>query len=197
MRFLLPLLCMLPCLGFAQSELPPVRIQLENSSFEGEPADATMPAGWHRCDENSTPDILPGFWGVLQEAYDGDTFVGLITRPDGSKESLAQRLSSPLLPKECYRLSLELARSANYVDYNQPIQLRVWGGETRCDRAQLIYESARIEHEEWRNYTIDWYPKVRTNYLIIEVFHGDDARARRMGNVLIDDISVIVRCPRA
>ena len=177
--------------------LPPIRIQLENASFEGEPADATMPAGWHKCDANSTPDILPGFWGVLQEPYDGDTYAGLIVRPDGSRESMAQRLATPLLPHECYSITLELARSESYVDYNQPIRLRVYGGTTRCDRTQLLGETELIKHEEWRNYRFDWVPKQRLNYLILEAHYPDAAGVQRRGNVLIDDVSVIVRCPRA
>ena len=191
------LLLFVATLTYGQSGVPPLRIMLENASFEGEPADATMPAAWHKCDENSTPDILPGFWGVLQEAYDGDTFVGLITRADGSKESMAQRLPTPLETKECYRLTVELARSANYVDYNTPIKLRVWGGETRCDRTQLLGETDFIKHREWRNYVFDWVPKQRMNYLILEAYYSDEPGERAMGNVLLDNLSMIQRCPRA
>lgn len=193
MRLLLFLF--LPFIGLAQEGVPPLRIQLENASFEGEPADATMPVGWHRCDRNSTPDILPGFWGVLQEAYDGDTFLGLITRQDGSKESIAQRLPTPLLPTECYRLTADLAHSKKYVDYNTPIKLRLWGGETRCARTQLLAETDPIGHTDWRSYVFDWIPKSRMNYLIIEAYAP--AEDRVMGNVLIDNLSVIQRCPRA
>ena len=189
------LFCLLPLVAPAQDAVPPIRIQLENASFEGEPADATMPAGWHKCDENSTPDILPGFWGVLQEPFDGDTFVGLIVRQDGSKESMAQRLPTPMEPKECYRFSVELAQSKKYVNYNTPIKLRIWGGPTKCDRAQLISETPLIDHREWRNYVFDIIPESRINYLIIEAY--TDAPGAVMGNVLLDHLSIIVRCPRA
>ena len=40
-------------------------IWLENASFEDEPQDATMPQGWRGWKKGTTPDILPGSWGVI------------------------------------------------------------------------------------------------------------------------------------
>ena len=76
-------------------------VWLNNASFEGVPQDATTPSGWQECELGTTPDILPGFWNVYTEASDGETFIGLITRDDGSFESIGQRLSSPL--KEVFK----------------------------------------------------------------------------------------------
>ena len=56
------------------------QIFFDNASFEGNPEDATMPTGWHHCLDGTTPDLLPGPWGVIKEAYDGDTYLGLISR---------------------------------------------------------------------------------------------------------------------
>ena len=47
------------------------QILLDNPSFEGEPKDATTPIGWLECEKGTTPDILPGFWGVYLQPYDG------------------------------------------------------------------------------------------------------------------------------
>ena len=52
-------------------------IWLENASFEDEPQDATMPQGWRGWKKGTTPDILPGSWGVYLEPYDGDSYVDL------------------------------------------------------------------------------------------------------------------------
>ena len=59
-------------------------ITILNSSFEGEPADATVPQGWMACQEGTTPDILPGYWGVYTYPANGDTYLGLITRGNGT-----------------------------------------------------------------------------------------------------------------
>ena len=90
------------------------QIFLDNASFEGEPQDATTPVGWLPCERGTTPDILPGPWGVYQEASDGDTYVGLITRDDGTWESIGQRLKQTLQPKDCYTFFLDLAHSNTY-----------------------------------------------------------------------------------
>src|SRR5689334_15278944 len=50
-------------------------IELFNPSFEDTPQDATMPQGWTGCKEGTTPDILPGFWGVYTPPSDGQTYV--------------------------------------------------------------------------------------------------------------------------
>ena len=71
------------------------QIYLRNPSFESDaPQDATMPSSWLGCNMGTTPDILPGFWGVMQEASDGNNFLGLITRRDGTYEAIAQRLDA-------------------------------------------------------------------------------------------------------
>ena len=54
-------------------------ITVINESFEGEPADATMPQGWMGCQEGTTPDILPGYWGVYTHPADGDTYLGPVS----------------------------------------------------------------------------------------------------------------------
>ena len=96
------LLIFMPFVGFAQD------IRLENASFEDEPQDATMPQRWHSCKRGSTPDILPGFWGVYLEPYDGDSYVGLITRQDGSYD-----LSLVML--RCALLTLDVTLCLRYV----------------------------------------------------------------------------------
>jgi hypothetical protein len=49
-------------------------IELFNPSFEEEAQDATTPQGWSACKEGTTPDILPGFWGVYTMPSDGETY---------------------------------------------------------------------------------------------------------------------------
>jgi hypothetical protein len=176
----------------------PAQITLVNPSFEGdEPQDATVPAGWHACKPGTTPDILPGVWGVYHEPADGETFVGLITRSDGTWESIGQRLSAPAVPRECYTISLDLAYSDTYAGYNNPIKLRIWGGASKCGKAQLLAESPLIDHEDWSTYTFQFTPKEPIYYLIFEAFHSDEPDFSHMGNVMIDHVRPIKVCIRA
>lgn len=179
------------------------QIKLQNPSFEGEPQDATTPIGWHPCAPNTTPDIMPGnedkdVWGVYNEPSDGDTYVGLITRPDNTFESIGQRLSEPLLGGECYEFSVDVSRAKTYLNYNKPIKLRVWGGTSKCDRTLLIGKTDFIEDEEWETIDFKIAPQEGKpiNYLIFEAFYSDKFNTRK-GNILIDNISVIKKCKRA
>ncbi len=190
MRRIFFALLFLPLLGNTQN------IYLINASFEGEPQDATMPVGWHACEPGTTPDILPGHWGVYQEASDGDTYVGLITRDDGSRESIGQRLKESLAPKSCFKFTLDLARAGTYSTYNAPIRLRIWGGKTHGAKTQLLKETGIIRHTFWKTYEIEFTATDHLNYIILEAYYGDGGQTPR-GNVLIDNISAIKACPRA
>lgn len=171
-------------------------IYLNNASFEGEPKDATMPVGWFACTVATTPDILPGPWGVFEEPSEGDAFVGLITREDGSWEAIGQRFSQPLKKGDCYAFSVKLAHSGTYADYNQPIQLQIWGGRRKCEQTQLLFESPLIESSDWTTYSIEFFPENELNYIRLEARLPENSGPRR-GNILIDDISPIKRCARA
>ena len=171
-------------------------IFLNNASFEDGQQDATVPAGWFGCQIGSTPDILPGQWGVYQEAEEGDTFMGLITREDGTWESVGQRLIKPLQKGECYTLSLFLAHSNNYENYNNPLRLRIYGGGRKCEKGQLVYESPIIRSTRWAAYEVEFFAKQTLHYLTLEAYHEGQGRPYK-GNVLVDAIGPIEKCTRA
>jgi hypothetical protein len=171
-------------------------IYFHNPSFEGQPQDATSPAGWLPCEPGTTPDILPGPWGVYNEASDGESFVGLITRDDGTWESIGQRLKTTLQAKECYTFKIDLAHSRTYASYNLPVKIRIWGGYHKCAKDQLLFESGFIKHANWETYEVQFYVKNPMNYILLEA-HYSDARFSHKGNVLIDNLSPIKKCPRA
>ena len=164
-----------------------------NASFEGEPRDATIPRGWHKCEDGTTPDILPGPWGVYLEPMDGSSYVGLITRDNGTFESIGQKISAKLEKGNCYFLSLYLARSDTYMGYDRAVKLRIWGGSSKCSRDMLIAETELIEHTEWRKYTFDFTPDRNLRYLIIEAFYSEEP-FEHAGNILIDGLSDIQPC---
>ena len=88
-HYIICFLIMGSTLVFAQTSKP---IVLLNPSFEGYPHDAVTPDGWQEGGLDSSPDILPGPWGVYQKPTDGNTFLGLITRDNNSWEALGQKI---------------------------------------------------------------------------------------------------------
>jgi len=177
--------------------LSSAQISLQNPSFEDEPSDATIPMAWNACKMGSTPDILPGFWGVYNESSHGDTYIGLITREDGSWENIGQRLSQPMLKGRCYAFNVDLAHSNTYSGYSMPARFRVWGGRTRCSKDQLLAETKGIRHTDWKTYNFKFNTKEKYNYIIIEAYYIKGLFINVKGNVLIDNFTKIMPCDQA
>ncbi|GJM32448.1 MAG: hypothetical protein DHS20C18_14490 [Saprospiraceae bacterium] len=187
-------LCLVFLIGFVASQGQ--FIYLNNASFEGEPQDATVPVGWFPCEIGTTPDILPGPWGIHMESSDGDTFLGLITREDGSWESITQRFKTALNPADCYSFTIDLAHSPNYAGYNSPLKVRIWAGQSKCNKEQLLLETDFIKNVDWKTFEVKFKPKKWFNYIVIEAHYSDNPTSVK-GNVILDNISPIKICPRA
>jgi hypothetical protein len=170
-------------------------IELINGSFEGLPADATVPQGWMSCKEGTTPDILPGYWGVYDYPSDGETFLGLITRSNNTWEVIGQRLPEALIKGRCYNWSLDLAHSNTYCGYHGPLRLRVWLSKSKCGRDQLMFESPLIEHTFWQTYKVRFIPEADYQYIMLEAYHPEDP-VLYQGNILLDALSPIRGCDR-
>lgn len=181
---------------FALSAQTPVA-RLTNPSFEGKPKDAMVPNGWFVHHKGSTPDILPGPWGVQSEAADGDTYIGLITREDGSYEDVAQRLSNSLRSGECYTFSLKVAFSNTYAGYNKPLRLKIYLGRSKGDKSQLIGETGEVGHLDWKKVELKFNATGAYQYLLIEAHPAPGSRKYYRGNILVDDCSDVVPCQRA
>lgn len=169
------------------------QISVSNPSFEDEPADATTPQGWHPCDNMTTPDIFPGFWGVYNEPSHGNTYVGVITRENGTYEQFGQRLSAKLKKGQCYRTSIDLAHSIIYSGYNKPIQVRIFIGSTKCDKNQLIFESPVVKSMKWSTHEIQFVPNATYEYIIIQAHYSDEPFNHK-GNILLDNLKPFVVC---
>jgi hypothetical protein len=155
-----------------------------------------VPRGWLTCTDDTTPDILPGPWGVYTEPSHGDTYIGLITRENGTWEAIGQKLTEKLKKGICYTMSLDVARSDTYSDYHDPIKLRIWCGKSKCDKAQLILETDFIRSTEWEEYEFNFVVKDDVQYILLEAFIKEGRFSHR-GNVLLDNISAIVQCGRS
>ena len=172
------------------------QITVINPGFEDTPSDATVPQGWSACAWMTTPDILPGYWGVYLEPFEGDTYAGIITRENNTYESFGQRLSAALLPGVCYQMNLQLAYSKVYAGYGKPIKLRIWIADELCGESNLIYTSPLIDHEEWKPYTITFTPTKKAQYIMIEAYIKEEKFSHK-GNILIDGMSSLFPCLKA
>ncbi len=194
-------------------------IVLKNPSFEDFPKAASEPTGWIDCGavffpRESAPDVQPSsnplelYFGVSKPAQDGYTYLGMVARENDTNESVAQRLMAPIKGGSCYSFSIQLARSLNYKSqvkkngiadadmplrpFKTPIVLRIWGGNTYCDKAELLGESSRVSNTDWKQYDFKFEPTNSYKYIILEAFYKTPTLFPYNGNLLVDNASAIV-----
>lgn len=172
-------------------------IPIRNPSFEDTPGQSKLPKGWMSTTPGSTPDILPGAWGVQFMPQDGQTCLGLVTREDGTCEDIGQGLAQPLKAGKCYTFSIYLAHAPKYVGYNNPVRLRVWGGQSRGGKEMLLTSSPLVSHSDWKNYKFLFEPTKNVKYITLEAWYGAGTTFKYKGNILLDNCSPIDTCDRA
>ncbi|MEP6646718.1 MAG: OmpA family protein [Saprospiraceae bacterium] len=195
-------------------------ITLENPSFEDIPragGQFTAPIkGWHDCGlakfpSETPPDIHPvptSAWEVSKPAYDGDTYLGMVVRYNDTYESLSQALSSPVQAGVCYTFSAFLSRSDQYKsgttrsnqqleNFVRPAVLQIWGGNSFCDKAELLGESPAVDNPDWKLFKFLFHPQQTHSYITIEAFYKTPILEAYNGHVLVDGLSSIVPtdCP--
>ncbi len=193
-------------------------IILINPSFEDTPH-AGLKTGtniddWYDCGREyfpneTSPDIHPSpdpsnpYFGVKLKPFDGRTFMGLVVRENNTWESVSQKLSKPLKAKKCYGFSIYLARSESYVSgvekrpdlllpFTQPIQLRIWGGNSYCGRQELLASSSLVKNTNWVKYQFKFSPKQNITYILLEAFYEMPILFEYNGNILLDKASAII-----
>ncbi len=195
--------CMLPLSVFGQ------KIQLGNPSFEDEPRSSSTPSGWYDCGKpgETPPDTQPhSTFKVTTKATEGRTYLGLVTRDNDTWEAVGQMLRIPLEGEQCYNFNLYLARSEVYesatrtspdlVQHTQPIKLRIWAGDTYCDKKELLDETDVITHSSWRKYDFKFNPRQTYRYIMLEAFYQTPTLMAYNGNLLIDKCSAIIACDK-
>ena len=179
------------------SDQPSDKIYLRNPSFEDAPRASASPAGWHTSTPGSTPDILPGAWGIEFAPQDGKTCIGVVTRSDGTTENISQALAEPLASGVCYTFSVYLAHVEKYVGFNHPVRIRVWGSATKGDKGVLLDASPLINHSDWRTYKFQFFAQGAVRYLTLEAWYAPGTTFKYNGNILLDHCSPIEKCARA
>lgn len=193
---LLPLWLFVPSAAAVWSQ-PSEKIYFRNPSFEDVPRASASPKGWHTSTPGSTPDILPGAWGLETTPQDGKTCLGLVTRNDGTAENISQALAEPLKADGCYNFSVYLAHLEKYVGFNAPVRLRVWGSASKGEKGALLATSPLISHSDWRPYTFQFFTTGQVRYLTLEAWYGPGTTFKYNGNILLDNCSPIEKCVRA
>lgn len=216
------------CLGIACSATLPLEgqqtVKLQNPSFEDMPRKGVpgMPSikSWHDCGlskfpSESPPDIHPvltNAWDVALEPYDGNTYLGMVTRANDTYESLSQALGTPIEAGVCYSFSAYLVRSDQYKsatsrtqqlgtneleNFVRPAVFLIWGGNYFCDKAELLGESPPVSNDDWMRYKFLFQPQRTHKYITIEAFYKTPILEAYNGHVLVDGLSDIVpvECP--
>ena len=175
-----------------------------NPSFESIPKEGIAPDGWQGCHRFSTPDTQPGFWEVSTAPSDGFSYIGLVTRGNlgpfaNENEDVQTQLLKPFVKDKTFELSIDLAFapqwghfigfSSDFLKYDNPAKLQVWGAKDPCIEAELLWESPLINHQEWKKYSFSLQPvKTDIHYLILQASHAGSSSY--FGNILIDNIDI-------
>ncbi len=186
-------------------------IELYNPSFENprmytltQPYCCMGARGWASCGEQdlNTPDAQPGHFGVTLKPNEGEYYLGIVTRDDGSWESISQKLSYPIVLGQEYYFSIALAKAKDLfshsrvtkkqVNYNKSIKLRVWGGNSYCEDIQLLGETEAISNFDWMFYEFIFKPSDDYSHITIEAYFDNNADSPYCGNILLDNLSPII-----
>ena len=209
-NFVVPLIWA-PFIVFSQNITGEI-VAIENPSFENMAMASFTPSGWMDCGfpGESPVDIQPsGAWEVYQSAEDGRTYMGMVTRENGTWEAVGQKLSTPLKENNCYTFSVFLCRSNEYwsavipdsladrttpvvlpeKNFIQPVVLQLWAGIEPCQGLQLLGESPIIDHTDWRKYEYSCLLDINAEYLIVMAYYAQGTNMPYNGNLLVDHMS--------
>lgn len=170
---------------------------IRNSGFEASFSTSFHMPDWSAWGTGSTPDIQPGQWGVDLTPRQGDTYLGLINREDGTREGVFQKLQIPLEAGQCYYLTIALARARDYAGFELPLSLQVKGIAPGGQVPFRLVRSPLVTHLHWQIYTLEFIPEQPVETLILEAAPGPGVMIHYRGNLLIDAMSGIGRCIRA
>ncbi len=172
-----------------------------NSSFEdSEPGLSTIPEGWDNCGDTlqSPTDLfqndLENQFMVTNIAEEGQQYVGMVVRPNGTKECLFQTLRTPLNPGD-YQIFISYAKPINYtsiaevnseyiiLDFNEPIALEIIGVNNNNEE-QVLLTTPPNESTDWTEPSFNINITETINEIKLQpTYIGSDFYA---GGILID-----------
>jgi len=175
----------------------------ERTGFRSEPIKGWFDCGAILFPTATPPDIHKGssnFWENELTTAHGKTYITLVVRDDDSYETVSQRMKGTLKADKCYDFSISLARSKKYIsltktsgkmaNFNQPAVLRIWGGSSSCDNAELLAESEPVANTDWEEYRFKIEPTEDHTHITLEAFYKTPVLFGYNGNVCIDNASI-------
>lgn len=139
----------------------------DNNSIEGTPQSHVVPSPWNTC--WGSPDTQPNQWGITQPASNGSTYVSFLAMDNYSYlEGMTQPLTTCMVAGQTYTFSVDLCHTNTYNTAepgNCYSSFAVWGGNSACDRSELLYCSGEIWNTNWQTYSITFTPTQNWCYI--------------------------------
>lgn len=202
--------------SLANSQMDTLRIK--NPSFEGpitiggsSEFSLQRLINWHDCGKinfpkETPPDIHPnGFWGNNFPAFDGETYLGMVVRDNDTYEAVSTNLDAPLKGGKCYKFSIYLARSEEYLsrsrvtneqaNYTIPAILEIWGGSSYCKETEFLGETIPVKNTNWKIYTFELSPKKTHTTITLAANYVDLTDWPYCGHILLDGASDVIEIP--
>ncbi|MFK8057601.1 MAG: hypothetical protein AB8F78_15860 [Saprospiraceae bacterium] len=190
--------------AFVSSSLAQGSEYFMNPSFEDTSSVGKAPRGWFDCNfsDESPVDVHDSkseFFGVMETAADGQSFVGMVTRDNNTYEGISTRLLKPLQADSTYRLTVKLKQSPVYtsilhrssdpINYLSPVRFKIWGGSSYCNQAILLEEYDAEQVEIWTELTFYINPEIKIPFIGLYATHP--ASRYDNGHILIDDLQLV------
>jgi len=191
---------------FFHSTQAQLSIPFPNASFEENHAVSSTPRGWVNCvfEGQSNIDVHGKntfYYDVAEEAFDGENFIGMVTRATGTFETIACQLPRKMEAEQTYFLQFYTNRSKTYYSntsvsrrefeyFNNPALVYVYGGEEDCLMEELLSISAVNESNTWQKQGLVLKPSKDYPYIFFSAYYPDPENPTN-GNVLIDKIGNI------
>ena len=134
-------------------------------------------------------------FGVTAKAFEGDYFVGLVVRKNGTTEGMSQYLDKQLLAGKIYQFSVLLRAPKVFtnqgIDFAHPVIFEVYGGSDACTTDELLAFTEAVTEKEWMQFDFVLEPTDDFDWLSLRVGFLDN-RAPYNGSVLLDYVSDII-----
>lgn len=175
----------------------------DNPSFELDSVENSLPA-WYALDikGETPPDVQPCCFNVIKPAADGNNYLGMVARDNGTWEGVYQKLTTRLKADRCYEFTVKLSQSFIYEsvarssgeqeNYTRPLRLQLWSSNKAGQHIEKLYLTEAIDHADWRSYTIKIEPREDVISINFEAFYNGAIPYN--GHLLMDDLSPIKEC---
>lgn len=174
-------------------------IELSNPSYEDFYGHSQVANEWDACVFNgqSPPDIQPGAFHIDKEAYDGNTYCGMVTRDDGSFEVLTKQLDKSLKKGTCYEWVIYMAQSPHYesisrttlqvASFTNPVNVVIYGAKSNsCEKMEALAVAKNIhQQEDWLRYKFIFHAEKNYDYILISV-ESVQHDSPTNGHILVD-----------